>query len=41
MIMSEGVTEDNEHLGLIVSGEKESEKNVDQRLAKGRSSLFS
>ena len=29
------VVEDNEHLGLIVSGEREEEKNVDSRLKRG------
>ena len=34
------VAEDNEHLGLIVSGVREEEKNVDQKLKKARGSLF-
>ena len=34
------VVSENEHLGLIVSGEKEEEKNVHNRLTKGRKSLF-
>ena len=35
------VVENNEHLGLVVSGEREEEKNIDDRLRKGRGSLFS
>ena len=35
------VVENNEHLGLIVSGDREEEKNIDARLKKARSSLFS
>ena len=34
------VVSDNEHLGLVVSGEREEEKNVDLRIKKGRNSLF-
>ena len=34
------VVNDNEHLGLIVSGENEEIKNVDANVAKGRKSLF-
>ena len=35
------VSEDNEHLGLIVSGTDQESKNVDQRISKGRKALFS
>ena len=35
------VVENNDHLGLIVSGEREEEKNIDERIKKGRKSLFS
>ena len=35
------VEEDNEHLGQIVSGVKQEQKNVDMRLQKGRKSLYS
>ena len=35
------VVEDNDHLGQIVSGKCQEEKNVDLRLRKGRKSLFS
>ena len=35
------VTENNEHLGQIVSGRRQEEKNIDLRLQKGRKSLFS
>ena len=34
------VVRDNEHLGLVVSGEDEEGKNVDARLSKGHKSLF-
>ena len=34
------VVDDNEHLGLIVSGECEEQKNVDRNIIKCRSSLF-
>ena len=34
------VMEDNDHLGLIISGIREEEKNVDRRLQKARGSLF-
>ena len=34
------VKEDNDHLGLIVSGFKEEEKNVDLKIKKARGSLF-
>ena len=34
------VTEDNEHLGQVVSGTNQIEKNVDLRLTKGRGSLL-
>ena len=35
------VEENNEHLGQIVSGKQQEQKNVDQRIEKGRKSLFS
>ena len=35
------VTEDNDHLGLIVSGQDEETKNVDANTQQCRSSLFS
>ena len=31
---------DNDHLGLIVSGDEEDEKNVEEKFKKGRNSLF-
>ena len=34
------VVEDNEHLGQIVSGKRQEEKNVDMKLQKGRNCLF-
>ena len=34
------VCEDNEHLGQIVSGVRQEQKNVDLTISKGRSSLF-
>ena len=34
------VTEDNEHLGQVVSGTNQIEKNIDLRLTKRRGSLF-
>ena len=34
------VKEDNDHLGLIVSGYKEEEKNIDLKIKKARGSLF-
>ena len=34
------VVDDNEHLGLVVSGERPEEKNINIRLVKGRGSLF-
>ena len=34
------VKEDNDHLGLIVSGYKEEEKNIDLNIKKARGSLF-
>ena len=34
------VSENNEHLGQVVSGRKQEEKNIDNRLQKARSSLF-
>ena len=34
------VVEDNEHLGQIVSGKRQAEKNIDLRLQKGRKCLF-
>ncbi len=35
------VVTNNEHLGRVISGEHEEEKNVEQNLVKGRKSLFS
>ena len=35
------VVVDNDHLGQIVSGKRQEAKNVDERLRKGRNSLFS
>ena len=35
------VVDDNDHLGQIVSGKRQEAKNVDERLRKGRNSLFS
>ena len=35
------VVDNNEHLGQIVSGKRQEEKNVDKNLDKGRKSLFS
>ena len=35
------VVENNEHLGQIVSGTRQENKNIDERLKKGRNSLFS
>ena len=35
------VVEDNEHLGQIISGTRQVEKNVDDRIGKGRKSLYS
>ena len=35
------VEDDNEHLGNIISGDKEVEKNVDENISKTRGSLFS
>ena len=35
------VVENNEHLGQIVSGRKQEEKNVDLKVEKGRKSLYS
>ena len=34
------VTEDNEHLGQIVSGVSQEQKNIDLRLKKGRNNIF-
>ena len=34
------VVKNNEHLGLVVSGERSEEKNINIRLVKGRGSLF-
>ena len=34
------VVENNEHLGQIVSGAKQEEKNIDQRISKARNALF-
>ena len=35
------VVENNEHLGQIVSGRKQEEKNIDLKIEKGRKSLYS
>ena len=35
------VVEDNDHLGLVISGNKQIQKNIDLRIEKGRKSLFS
>ena len=35
------VVDKNEHLGMIVSGSDEEEKNIDENISKCRSSLFS
>ncbi len=35
------VVEENDHLGQIISGKNQIEKNIDERLKKGRNSLFS
>ena len=35
------VVEDNEHLGQVVSGERQEAKNIDERIKKGRGYLFS
>ena len=34
------LSENNEHLGQVVNGRRQGEKNVDLRLQKGRKSLF-
>ena len=34
------VSDDNDHLGQIISGKKQEQKNVDLRIQKGRNSLF-
>ena len=34
------VTEDNDHLGQVVSGVQQEQKNVDTRIEKGRKNLF-
>ena len=34
------VTEDNDHLGQVVSGVCQEQKNVDTRIAKGRKNMF-
>ena len=34
------VCEDNDHLGQIVSGVRQEQKNVDLRINKGRSNIF-
>lgn len=34
------VVDNNDHLGLVVSGEREEEKNINTKLVKGRGSLF-
>ena len=35
------VVDDNEHLGQVVSGKNQEEKNVDLKIGKGRQSLYS
>ena len=35
------VVEDNDHLGQVVSGRRQEEKNIDERIKKGRGHLFS
>ena len=34
------IKDDNDHLGLIVSGQREEEKNIDQKIKKARGALF-
>jgi hypothetical protein len=34
------VVENNDHLGQIVSGSRQEEKNIDERISKGRNNLF-
>ena len=34
------VVEDNDHLGQIVTGFRQEEKNLDERITKGRNSLL-
>ena len=34
------VVEDNEHLGLVVSNDNQAQKNVDLKVQKGRSNIF-
>ena len=34
------IVENNDHVGQIVSGLGQEEKNVDERISKGRKSLF-
>ena len=38
--MTVSVTEDNDHLGQVVSGVNQEQKNVDTRIEKGRKNLF-
>ena len=38
--LSVSVREDNDHLGLIVSGVREEEKNIDLKIRKARGALF-
>ena len=35
------VVEDNEHLGLVVSNVNQAQKNVDMKVQKGRSNIYS
>ena len=35
------VVEDNDHLGQIVSGVDQEQKNIDHRIVKGRNALYS
>ena len=34
------IVEDNEHLGQVISGHNQTQKNIDKRIIKGRQSLF-
>ena len=38
--LSVSVEDDNDHLGLVVSGYKEEEKNIDRKIKKARGALF-
>ena len=35
------VVEDNDHLGLVISGNQQTQKNIDPKIEKGHKSLFS